>query len=124
VLTTGRQPDGTALFALDLVAPLGATTSASLSLTNTRTEPSVIRCEVTDVRRSDGIGAAFAPQVTIAPDHIQLGPGEETSLTMSLLLADGQFEPGPLYVGELHVTGHGTERLEVPLRIRATAAAS
>jgi hypothetical protein len=120
VLGSGRPPDDPALFALELVAPIGGTTSASLLLTNTRPDPSVIRCEVTDVRRSDGIGPAFSPQVTIAPDRIELGPGEETNLTMSLLL-DARYDPGPLYVGELRVTGHGAERLEVPLRIRATA---
>lgn len=122
VLGSGRPADEPALFALELMAPVGGTTSASLSLTNTRTDPSVIRCEVTDVRRSDGVGPAFAPQVTIAPEHIELGPGEEASLTMSLLL-DARYDPGPLYVGELRVTGHGAERLEVPLRIRATAPA-
>ena len=123
VLATATRPSEATLFALDLVAPLGEQASASLSLANTKEQSSVIRCMVTDVRRSDGIGPAFAPRVTITPEQRELGPGEETSLVLSILLAEDDYEVGPLYVGDLHVTGHGDARLDVPLRIRAVAAA-
>src|SRR5438046_2926412 len=53
VLGTAARASEPALFALDLSAPLGESTSASLSIANTRDETSVVRCSITDVRRSD-----------------------------------------------------------------------
>jgi hypothetical protein len=111
-------------FVMTLVAPLGGTASASLVVENTRQERAQIRCRVTDVRRADGVGPAFAPSITIAPENIEIGPGEEMSIRLAIRLDKADYEPNVLYVGELHVTGHGEPRLEVPLKITATEAAS
>ena len=116
-----RPDDEPALFALELAAPLGDTASARLSLTNTREQPSVVRCAASEVRRADGVGPAFPSGITVEPEPVDLAPGEEAELAVSLRLGADRFEAGPLYVGELQVTGHGDERLAVPLRIRATA---
>ncbi len=124
LLASVRRPDGDEAFALTLVAPLGGVASASLSVANTKEERAHIRSRVTDVRRADGVGPAFTPTTTIAPEQVELGPGEEANLRVSVRLDAGDYETNVLYVGELHVTGHGEPRLEVPLRITAKEAAS
>jgi hypothetical protein len=109
------------MFALDLSAPLGETASASLSVANTRDEVSVVRCRLTEVRRSDGVGPSFVPAGTVTPQERELAPQEDTTVTVSLLLDDDRYVAGPLYIGSLHVSGHGDVALEVPLRITATS---
>jgi hypothetical protein len=124
VLASIRRPGDTDAFALRLVAPLGSAAAASLSLTNTREERAQIRTRVTEVRRADGIGPAFAAKAAIVPEQVELAPGEEVNLRVSVLLDTADYDSGILYVGELQVTGHGEPRLDVPLRIMATAAES
>jgi hypothetical protein len=119
VLASAR-PDEEAQFALNLIAPLGETATASMSLGNTRDEPASIRCAASDVRRADGVGPAFMPKLDITPDAFHLEPGEEASLTLSLRLDPDAYDPDASYVGTLYITGHGEPRLEVPLRIMAT----
>jgi hypothetical protein len=116
---SGEQP-----FILDLVARLGESASASLSLGNTRDEPAIIYCTVTNVRRADGVGPAFTPDIFISPERLHLQPGEEAKVFLSLRLDEEGYEPGVAYVGALYVIGHGEPRFEVPLRILATPATS
>ena len=122
VLATANGPEKETPLVLNMVAPLGGSTSASLSLANTRTEPARIRCGVTEVRRADGVGRAFAPKITFAPEPLELAPGEEASLMVSLQVNESDYNPGTPYVGLLYVMGHGEPRLEVPIRITATPA--
>ena len=111
----GQEP-----FVLNLTAPLGETASASLALSNTKDEPNIIRCRASDVRRADGVDPAFAPKITISPESLKLQPGEESSLTLSLRLDEGDYLPDILYVGTLDITSHGEPSIEVPLQIKAT----
>ena len=122
VLSTTAPADEPAIFALDLRAALDETASAQLSVTNTRDDASLVSCRISDVRRADGVGPAFAPQATISPAEAELAPGEKVTIELSLLLSASDYEVGPLYVGELHVSGHDEVDLEVPLRIHAVAA--
>jgi hypothetical protein len=124
VLASAKPQDHEMPVALNLIGPIGGTTSASLSLTNTQDQPAIIRCSVTDIRRADGVGPAFAPKIIVAPEAISLRPGEEASLVLSLRLEKGDYDPDVLYVGSVHITRRGEPRLEVPLRITATPAAA
>jgi hypothetical protein len=124
VLASLKRPGGDQAFALTLTGPLGGVASGSLSVANTTAERAHVRSRVTEVRRADGVGPAFTPKTTIAPEHVELGPGEEVTLRLSVHLDKADYDTNVLYVGELHVTGHGEPRLEVPLRITASAAAS
>jgi len=108
-------------FELGLTAPVGETATASLAISNTRDDVAQIRCHVTDVRREDAVGPAFAPDVAVVPEPLELAPGEEARLALMLRLDETTYEPGLLYVATLHITGHGEPRLEVPLRIAPTA---
>jgi hypothetical protein len=112
----GKESD----FAINMVAPLGETATASLSLANTRSEPSTIRYTASTVRRADGVGPAFPPKITFNPAVLELQPGQEAGLSLSLRLDEADYEPQVLYVGSLQIVQHGEPTVEVPLRITAT----
>jgi hypothetical protein len=107
-------------FELSLTAPLGESATASFSIANTREDVARIRCHVSDVRRADGVDAAFAPDVSFAPEVLELAPGEEARLELTLRLDEKFYESDTLYAATLQITGHGEPRLEVPLLITAT----
>lgn len=107
-------------FELTFTGPLGGTATASLSITNSRDELARIRCDVSEVRRADGVGPAFPADVGVEPDGLELEPEEEGQLVVTLRLDEGRYEPDVPYVGTLQIAGHGEPRLEVPLRITAT----
>jgi hypothetical protein len=75
---------------------------------------------VGDVRRKDGVGPAFLPDVSFAPELAELAPAEETRLVLTVRLDRGRYDTGALYVGMLRITDRGEPLLEVPLRITAT----
>ena len=95
--------------------------SAALAVTNTASGRTQIGWTLTDVRRTDGVGKAFVPAVTVFPEILELAPDEEGTLTVSLLLDPSQFDPGALYSGMLYVTGSAGFQVEVQLRILAVA---
>ena len=64
---------------VQLSSPIGASASAIVSLENTRSERAVIRCMVTDVRRADGVGPAFVPDVVFDPDSLMLDPDRKAA---------------------------------------------
>jgi hypothetical protein len=123
VLATADGSDEGTPLVLRLVAPLGETTSASLTLENAKHERIAIRCAVTDVRRADGVGPAFSSRIAIVPDAFALDPGEEARVGLSLQLDPASYEPDAPYVGALQVTRHGDPRLDVPIHIIATSRA-
>ncbi len=123
VLATAKKPGQEAPPALNLVAPVGGTTATSLVLSNTRREPARIHCSVTDVRRADGVGPAFSPKTTVAPPTLEIPPGGQGTLVLSLQLDEDTYTAGALYVGAVHIEREGEPRLEMPLRITATPAA-
>jgi hypothetical protein len=122
ILAAARRASQESSFVINLAAPLGETATASLSLANTRAEPAVIRYTVSDVRRADGVGPAFPPKIAFSPEVLELQPGQEASLGISLRLDEGDYEPQVLYVGVLQIVRHGEPRLEVPVRIMASIA--
>lgn len=105
---------------LHLVGPIGETVSARLAVSNNEPEPATLRAVLTDVRRTDGVGPAFEPDITIRPGRFTLAPGAEEVVTVTVRLAAGAFEPGgPEYAGTLQVLSPGRTVLAVPVRIRA-----
>ena len=107
-----------------LSAPLGGVAFASFTLTNTTSARTPIRYIATEVRRIDGVGAAFAPKVSITPEVLELGPGEEEIITFSLQLDADRYDAEVPYIGFLYVTGNGDLHVELQLRIVATDTAS
>jgi hypothetical protein len=105
-----------------LRGPLGGAAFASFTVSNTTEQRTAIRYIATEVRRLDGIGAAFAPKVAIAPEMLELGPREEEEVTFSLQLEADKYDIDTTYIGFLYITGDGDLRVEMQLRIVATQA--
>jgi len=117
-LTDGRESEPVSYVMMG--GPLGGVAFASFTITNTTGARTPIRYIATEVRRVDGVGPAFAPKVAIAPEALELGPGEEETLSFSLQLNADQYDPETPYIGFLYITGDGDLRVEMQLRITAT----
>ncbi|MBS1820571.1 MAG: hypothetical protein JST61_01135 [Acidobacteria bacterium] len=103
-----------------LRGPLGGAAFTSLTVTNTTEQRTAIHYIATEVRRLDGVEAAFSPKVAITPEVLELGPGEEAAIAFSLQLEAGKYEAETPYIGFLYITGEGDLRVEIQLRIVAT----
>ena len=119
VLSSNGSPDSE--FALNLTGLLGEKVTASITLTNTEDVPSTIHCTASDIRRADGVGPAFTPQITLEPESIELQPEDEAHLSVTVQLLADDFEVDVFYVGTLHIIQQGEPRFEVPLHIKATS---
>ena len=109
--------------ALALSATLGDTAASSLIVENSGSEPLLISCQATSVRRADGVGPAFVPAIALTPLEDTVGPGEELRVRTSLSLDPGVYEPDVLYIGALCLMRQQSLYLEVPLHITATRGA-
>jgi hypothetical protein len=109
--------------ALALRAPLGDTAASSLIVENSGSEPLVVGCLATAVRRADGVGPAFVPAIALTPLEDTVGPGEALRVSTSLSLDPGVYEPDVLYIGALRLMRQQSLYLEVPLHITATRSA-
>jgi hypothetical protein len=110
--------------AVTLSGARSSTVTASLSVTNTTGQRTNVGYRMTDVRRSDGVGRAFVPSLTIFPESLDLGPDAEGAITLSLWLDPQQYEPDGLYTGMLYVTGGAGLQVEVQVRIAVSPAPS
>ena len=104
---------------IELGGRLGESVRVRLLVANDEPVSAPMRCAITDVRREDGVGPAFEPEVTITPAAFDLAPGAEVPVACSLLLSD-VFAPDVTYVGEFRVLTDTATVLEIPLRVRAT----
>ena len=109
--------------ALALRAPLGGTAASSLIVENSGSEPLLVSCLATAVRRADGVGPAFVPAIALTPLEDTVRPGEELRVTTALSLDPGVYEPDVLYIGALRLMRQQSLHLEVPLHITATRSA-
>jgi len=107
-----------------LSGPAGTTATASLSITNTTRERARIAYDILDVRRADGVGPSVAPAITFVPETLELEPGKEETLTLSLQLEPERYDLQALYSGTLLLTGAADAPLRVELRILCTATSS
>lgn len=102
---------------VELAGPVNTMVSTVVTVDNTLDVPAVIRCGVSEVRRADGVGPAFAPALVVAPEDVVLERDAEGSVELSLWLDDAIYDPGAAYIGALRVVRDGAPRLDVPLRI-------
>jgi hypothetical protein len=109
--------------ALALSASLGDTAASSLIVENSGSEPLLVSCLATTVRRADGVGPAFVPAIALTPIEDTVAPGEELRVRTSLPLDPGVYEPDVLYIGALRLMRQQSLYLEVPLHITATRGA-
>jgi hypothetical protein len=123
VLGLTRESDK-ACATLHAVAPIGETATVRFAVRNNTDERADIRCVLTDVRRSDGVGPAFEPDATIMPNGFGLAAGTEEVLTFSVRLAESDFTAGPVYIGGIRVMGVGDSVVDIPVDLRASMAES
>jgi hypothetical protein len=117
-LAKGREKDPIVLISLS--GPLGGIATASMTVTNTTAQKTPVRYTGTEVRRMDGVGAAFSPKIVIQPETLELRPNEEGTISFSIELNADDYEPDAPYIGFLYITGDGDLRVEMQLRIVAT----
>jgi hypothetical protein len=122
LLASGKQEDAEATAALTLTGSLGSIVTASLSVTNTSGQRARISHQIFDVRRVDGVGPSLIPEVTFAPEILELEPDEEGTLRVSLQLDPARYDADALYAGKLQLAGASEVPLELELRILATVA--
>jgi hypothetical protein len=122
VLALARKPERIPPVVVDLTAPRGEVAFASLSVDNTSTERCNVIFRFTDARRADGAGPAFTPELEITPPVVELASGQEQKFRLSLRLDPARFQEGAVYNCTLFVSGGDAFRIEVNLRILATAA--
>ena len=116
-LTTESDRAPTTLHA---VAPLGQTATVKFALGNNTDVPADVRCVLTDVRRTDGVGHAFEPDATVMPNRFGLSARAEEVLTLSVRLAEPEFAAGPIYSGGIRVFGVGNSVIDIPVSLRAS----
>jgi hypothetical protein len=109
---------------LEAVAPLGQTATMRFAISNDSDADATVRCVLTDLRRSDGVGPAFEPEATLTPDNFRLPVGAEEFIQLSVRLDEPDFEDGPVYTGGVRVLGIGDAVVEIPLNLRASISAA
>jgi hypothetical protein len=108
---------------LEAVAPLGQTATIRFAVSNNSDADATVRCVLTDLRRSDGVGPAFEPDATLTPNNFRLRVGAEEFIQLSVRLAESHFEDGPVYSGGVRVLGVGDAVVEIPVKLRASISA-
>ena len=124
ILATAISGDSEPPVTLTLAGPVGTTVATWLSVTNTTGQRTRIGHQVADVRRADGGGPSLIPAIVFVPEMLELEPGEEGTLGVSLQLDSKQYDTNVLYTGALQLTGGSEVLLEVELRILANAVAA
>ena len=122
VLALANEPERIPPVVVSLTAPRGEVAFTSLSVANTSNEKCSVLFRFTDARRIDGAGPAFTPELEITPPVVELTPGEEQKFRLALRLDPAHFQEGVIYNSTLFISGGNAFRVEVALRIAATAA--
>ena len=107
--------------AVEVDVVLGEATSVRFAVTNTDPDPAVVACTLSGIRRADGIGPAFDPAVSTTPERLELAPGAEATVQLTIHADADHFQPGVPYDGVFRVASPTRTLLELPLRVHARA---
>ena len=105
---------------VELSGPMNTRLTTTVTLDNTLTGRTVIRCTASDVRRADGVGPSFTPALVFPRGRTIVEGADETQLSISLWLDGAVYETQSSYVGSLHISRDDAPRLDIPLRITPT----
>jgi hypothetical protein len=111
------QPVGFDGHVVELAGRISEHTSTSIAIENERDSATSVQFSVSDVRRADGVGPAFASAIAITPEQVFLDAHAGSAVTLSVALDAKRFTPGASYVGALRVVHDDGVILEIPLRI-------
>jgi hypothetical protein len=117
----GMSPDTSEPDAVVLEAPLGERVTVKVAVANTEPETAAVTCALTGVRRADGVGPAFDPHVIADPEHLELAPGAEAVVGLTIHADAEHFEPGVRYDTVLRVANDERTLLELPVTVNVTA---
>jgi len=106
---------------LKLNAPAGSTANASLCIDNDHETPVDVYCSVSELRRADGINAAFPAAAEISPEQFTLAAGASCNLSVTVHLDADVYRSDTAYVGVLHIMRDQHTRTDIPLRITASS---
>lgn len=109
---------------VEMSGPINTHITTTITLDNTLTERTAIHCTAGDVRRADGIGPAFTPDLVFAPEAVIVEGAKHAQVQLSLWLDRAVYAPHSSYVGSLHIMRDDAPRLDIPLRISPTSPAS
>jgi hypothetical protein len=113
----GVSPPPENAVAVDAI--LGEDVSIRFAVTNTDLDPAVVACTLSGIRRADGVGPAFDPAVRTTPGRLELAPGAEATVELTIHAGADHFQAGEFYEGVFRVANATRTLLELPLRIRA-----
>ena len=106
---------------VELSGPVDSHVTTSLTFDNTLTERALIQCRAGNIRRADGIGPAFIPDLVFTPEAVIVEGASDAELSLTLWLDGAVYAPQSAYVGSLHITRDAAPQLDIPLRITPTA---
>ena len=109
---------------LELDAPAGQTASGEIVLENEHAETAAVRCDVSEFRRADGIGAAFCAALRVTPADFTVAEGGSSAVRLAVHLDANVYEPDTPYVGFLRIIRNQQARTDVPVRITASGTAA
>lgn len=107
--------------AVEINAFLDEATSIRFAVTNRDPQPAAVACTLSGIRRADGIGPAFDPVVSTTPRRLDLAPGAEAAVELTIHADADHFQSGESYEGVFRVASATRTLLEFPLVIRALA---
>lgn len=96
--------------AVEVDVAIGEAASVRFAVTNTDPDPAVVACTLSGIRRADGIGPAFDPAVSITPEQLELAPGAEATVQLTIHADADHFQPGVLYDGVFRVASRHRRR--------------
>lgn len=109
---------------VELSGPINTRIETVITFDNALAERTLLRCDVVDVRRADGVGPAFIPALVLSPKEIIVDGDNAAELSLSLWLDADVYATQSPYVGSLHVSRDDAPRLDLPLRITPTLSPS
>lgn len=95
----------------------GGTAETTIAVQNDGEAAAAVRCQLTDVRRPDGIGPAFEPRVAFAPETLAIPPGRVSRVHVAIVL-DERFDAGALYAGALDIASSDGPEQRLPIEIQ------
>jgi hypothetical protein len=102
---------------IELTGQIGDVASTNFMLENTRADRVTVRYVADEVRRADGVGPAFDPDITFTPSHLTLDAGAQASVDVAVHLDGSRYEAPMPYIGTLRITRDDQWRQDVPLQI-------
>jgi hypothetical protein len=102
-----------------LHGPVGQTATARITVANKHPRPRRITLQAGPIRDADG--TEVDAEVDVSPRRVTVPAGEETTVTLELVMASETFAPGVAYICIVEVSGGEEATVVVHIRLDAAA---